>query len=583
MPSCKVCYLGVLLALTACSASSEKTQDSGQPDLDNDAGGRGPAATPRWFEQLSASSARLVARPDGGAVVVTTTDTETRVRSFDPNGDERWSYGLDSTPFNLPWGAPELAVGPMGDTYLSISVSPEQRAVLGDRAAECSDGCSAVASFDPEGALRWITPMLRRQSRYLAAVEDGVVVAGIDVGPPSTLTLLSTAGEVAWEQPWQFDDFWKAVIAGDAFIAGDGADGFYVASTARTDGGAAGSVCAVIARHRASDGAESWHEQWCDPAGEWNVFFSDVVTLRDGVAAATVGGLDERLMMGFDGSGEPLFSIALPRAARATQFGEASFLTVTPDVGPVAAIDDRGQPLWQWPGQLDDGALTDHPSGLCKGDAAPAPDGELYVLTRPCAAVLALLDATVSEAASLDDTWLLARVAVDTEDGEPARCGNGWLDPGEGCDGEDFEIPETPRDGWPREAQCDSWFSGNGWTHAPSCTSECEVDLSACESTCGNGELDENEGCDGDMFRHAQSCDDAMLGSGPLGCNECEVDLSVCPMRASCGNGQLEDWETCDGNLSREPRSCEEAGLPGVGLIMCSADCNELDYSACDG
>jgi len=54
-------------------------------------------------------------------------------------------------------------------------------------------------------------------------------------------------------------------------------------------------------------------------------------------------------------------------------------------------------------------------------------------------------------------------------------------------------------------------------------------------------------------------------------------------MRASCGNGQLEDWEMCDGNLAREPISCEEAGLPGPGLILCSADCNERDYSACDG
>lgn len=84
---------------------------------------------------------------------------------------------------------------------------------------------------------------------------------------------------------------------------------------------------------------------------------------------------------------------------------------------------------------------------------------------------------------------------------------------------------------------------GAGNTGAPACTSECELDLSVCESSCGNGMLDDDEGCDGDLFRGAQSCDQAMLGSGPLACKQCVTDLSVCPMRGSCGNGTREEWE----------------------------------------
>ena len=63
---------------------------------------------------------------------------------------------------------------------------------------------------------------------------------------------------------------------------------------------------------------------------------------------------------------------------------------------------------------------------------------------------------------------------------------------------------------------------------------------------------------------------------------DCQVDLDVCPMRASCGNGMLEEWETCDGFLWPDdlgPHSCDEAGQSG-GPIVCD-HCRGLDFSAC--
>jgi hypothetical protein len=177
-------------------------------------------------------------------------------------------------------------------------------------------------------------------------------------------------------------------------------------------------------------------------------------------------------------------------------------------------------------------------------------------------------------------------VAVDASSEYAARCGNGVRDPGEQCDGDDFEVPDEVANGIPHPILCSAWHEGNGWSGSPACTDECRVDLSPCMSSCGNGQLDEGEDCDGELFRWAQSCDEANLGSGPLGCDRCVVDLSVCPMRASCGNGQLESWETCDGILSRPedgPQSCEEAGYPPTGaLVGCTRDCRERDYTVCE-
>lgn len=573
--------LGALLVLTACGSESHGATDGGAPQ-----GGEpdaGPTEAVRWVKSLSGDYARLLARPDGGLVLLTTTATETRVRAFAAEGTERWSHGFDVAPFNVPYDAPAIAVGRNGETYLSMQVRSDQAAAVGADMTECAEGCSAVASFDDEGEQRWLTLLPPMQTRYLAEVDDGVVIAAIDLSTLPTLMRLSATGDIAWQQPWPFTDFWQAASQGDSFIASDGAGGFYaVSSVHNTDRSPGFRTCGVIARHSAQDGSESWRSELCGEAANSAVLFSNVVALRDGAVAVVASGLDEPTVLSFDGGAAPRFSVTLPQEARTAAFGGASFLTVATQTGPVAAIDDRGRPQWQWPGQLADGALTAHPSGLCRGSAALAPDGDLYVLTRDCAAARALLDAPPSEDDALVyDTWLLARVRVD-RDGTGPRCGNGWVDPGEECDDADFIIPDDGRDGLPRPALCSAWFEGNGWIHAPLCTSACEVDVSACETTCGNGQLDEGENCDGEQFRWAQSCDEANLGSGPLGCVDCEVDLSVCPERFSCGDGVLQDWETCDSDESRGPRTCEEAGLPSSNRLNCSDDCRELDFSPCE-
>jgi hypothetical protein len=572
--------LGALVVLAGCSSDSHTSHDAEAPD-EGDAGAL-PDDGERWVKRLDGAYARLLGRPDGSVVVVTTTATQTRLRAFAPDGTESWSHGYDVTPFNLPFDAPEIAISPNNETYLSVNVSSNDGAALGDLGADCADGCSVVAAFDADGELRWSTARPAAQSRYLAALEDGVVVATIDLNTLPALTRFSSSGELAWQQPWPITDFWPAIIAGGAFAAGDGAGGFYLASTALRTGESLGiRTCGVITRYDAEQGEESWHAEGCGDAVDSQVYFSNVVALRDGAVAVLASGTAEPAVLSFAGTSEPRFSVPLAQSARLTPFDGAGLLAISTDSGPVAAVDDGGSTRWQWPGQLDDGALTAHPSGLCQGSAAMAPDGELYVLTRACAAARALLDVRLAEGEVLEDTWLLARLRIDRNEAVAPRCGNGWLDPGEACDGEDFAVPDEPRDGYPRPASCSSWLAGEGWSQAPTCTSACDVDLAACETTCGNGRLDEGESCDGEMFSHAQSCDEAELGSGPLGCDGCEVDLSVCPMRASCGNGMLEDWETCDGELSREPLPCDE-GLPEPGLVGCMADCRERDYATCE-
>lgn len=48
----------------------------------------------------------------------------------------------------------------------------------------------------------------------------------------------------------------------------------------------------------------------------------------------------------------------------------------------------------------------------------------------------------------------------------------------------------------------------------------------------------------------------------------------------SCGNGELESTETCDGS-DIDGRTCADFGSPG-GTVACAADCNAFDGGSCD-
>ena len=152
------------------------------------------------------------------------------------------------------------------------------------------------------------------------------------------------------------------------------------------------------------------------------------------------------------------------------------------------------------------------------------------------------------------------------------NCGNGVLDAGEECDGSLFANAE---------ANCVTYL-GEGATGTLSCLN-CKVTTTGCVASdkCGNGKIDENEKCDGKDFG-GNTCDSLIDGSvGDLGCIACTtIDTTGCQVPNLCNNGEINDNEECDG-ADIGAATCEDRkGEGATGVVTCTSSCM-LDYSQC--
>jgi hypothetical protein len=147
-------------------------------------------------------------------------------------------------------------------------------------------------------------------------------------------------------------------------------------------------------------------------------------------------------------------------------------------------------------------------------------------------------DATSAETSSSTTTTdpVTTDPSESSSTGMENPCGNGVIDPGEPCEGEDLQG-ET----------CESQGTASG---VLACNELCQFDLSGCMPlpTCGDGVLNGDEQCDGDDFS-AANCDalnPGLYGSGDLSCNEdCTFDTSDCCI--GVGNGCNANTNCCNG------------------------------------
>jgi hypothetical protein len=120
------------------------------------------------------------------------------------------------------------------------------------------------------------------------------------------------------------------------------------------------------------------------------------------------------------------------------------------------------------------------------------------------------------------------------------------------------------------------------------CLADCSYDLSGCDtSTCGNGEIDGDELCDGSEL-DGRSCTDldgdgnhfepGDYAGGTLACaSDCTLDVSGCYY---CGDGVINGTELCDGSDTGSA-TCESLGYVS-GTLTCNATCDGYDESGCN-
>jgi len=107
---------------------------------------------------------------------------------------------------------------------------------------------------------------------------------------------------------------------------------------------------------------------------------------------------------------------------------------------------------------------------------------------------------------------------------ELPTCGNGIIDPDETCDGDNLGISDD---------SC-SLYSGFFGSGTITCNENCNLDTFSCESaaTCGNGFLDPGEICDGSNFGNltSLSCSDfeSRFILGSITCGSCEISTREC-------------------------------------------------------
>ena len=143
-------------------------------------------------------------------------------------------------------------------------------------------------------------------------------------------------------------------------------------------------------------------------------------------------------------------------------------------------------------------------------------------------------------------------------------CGDGILEDDEPCDGELLGGASC---------QMGGFLSGT-----LTCRADCTFDTSDCSMTCGDGVADEYDVCDGTDLR-GTTCIDMGYRGGTLACtSDCTYDETPC-IPAPCGDGEALDGEHCDGADLRG-QTCADRGFFGGGTLACHTDCT-YDIEAC--
>ncbi len=149
-------------------------------------------------------------------------------------------------------------------------------------------------------------------------------------------------------------------------------------------------------------------------------------------------------------------------------------------------------------------------------------------------------------------------------------CGNGIIDQGEQCDGVNLQGATCLMLG----------FAGGGVLACHGFT--CTYNVSGCQqASCGNGIVEQGEQCDGDNL-YGESCASLGHGGGQLYCSVfCTFDVNMCVDSMRCGDGVVQEEldEFCDGD-DLNGMTCVGLGYQG-GTLSCDTATCRYDTSMC--
>ncbi len=157
-------------------------------------------------------------------------------------------------------------------------------------------------------------------------------------------------------------------------------------------------------------------------------------------------------------------------------------------------------------------------------------------------------------------------------------CTNGTCDPGENTSNCPQDCPFVP-------------VCGNGVCEAGESIHSCMVDCYCTNGTCdeGESELTCPQDCSSnpcgngvcEAFESTSTCSqDCYYGNGTCDQGENQSNCALdCGSSVTCGNGQLDSGEACDGPLFAGNANCISLGYAG-GTLACNANCT-LNTSGC--
>ena len=152
-----------------------------------------------------------------------------------------------------------------------------------------------------------------------------------------------------------------------------------------------------------------------------------------------------------------------------------------------------------------------------------------------------------------------------------SNCGNSQIDSGEVCDG---NLLGT--------GTCVSVLNNDQATGSLTCTSSCTYDTSLCSlPTCGNGQIDSTEQCDGNLLGSG-TCSSALgvTATGTLVCGttSCQYVTTGCTVTPVCGNGIKQSSEGCDDGNTASSDGCSASCVVESGYTCTE---NSTGFSTC--